>query len=346
MARYEDLMKSVSSPDNNGTACSLPYDPKDKTRNVDNYIDVFINRLMAIGKFRNLPEHIDEEMLLLTIITRGHVGWIAHKGKLWPLPGNFGPTAKGSVYPTTPQGRPTGYIITNTPLGIAGKIYTIDDDCVITRSDPLAMGFLPIIERYATMLAENDISLCNVDVLMRALYIISCMDDTEAKGADKFISDIKAGELSYLSDNDFMDKLAVNPGSNAGSNQVLKALIEYGQYLKASCFMDIGLNANWNSKREAINESEAALNDDALLPLIDVFKNCIDTSLEKVNKTFSELCTEGDISFELASSWQIMREEVQISLEPEDTSGGNPKLDDSGNMATDGDGGSESSVDE
>ena len=87
-------------------------------------------------------------------------------------------------------------------------------------------------------------------------------------------------------------------------------LIEYHQYLKASWFNEIGLNANYNMKRESINSEEAQLNSDSLLPLIDNMLSCRQQAAEKINAMFGT-----NISVELSSSWEDNQEELDAELD-------------------------------
>ena len=83
------------------------------------------------------------------------------------------------------------------------------------------------------------------------------------------------------------------------------------QYLKASCFNEIGLNANYNMKREALSSNESALNDDFLLPLVDNMIKERQTAIEKINEKYNL-----DISIDFASAWKVTHEEneKQIAL--------------------------------
>ena len=56
------------------------------------------------------------------------------------------------------------------------------------------------------------------------------------------------------------------------------------QYLKGSFYNEIGLNANYNMKRESINGKEAGLNEDGLTPLVVDMLNCRKKMCEEVNE--------------------------------------------------------------
>ena len=90
--------------------------------------------------------------------------------------------------------------------------------------------------------------------------------------------------------------------------QRLTDLIEYQQYMKASWFNELGLNANYNMKRESITASESQLNDDMLLPLIDDMLECRKQAIDEINEMFGT-----DISISWGSTWEDNSEELELA---------------------------------
>ena len=93
-------------------------------------------------------------------------------------------------------------------------------------------------------------------------------------------------------------------------NQENNNLIELEQYLKASWYNELGLNANYNMKRESINSGESQLNNDMLIPLVDDMLKRRKEGAEKVNNMFGT-----NITVELASAWEDNQEEIDEALE-------------------------------
>jgi hypothetical protein len=101
-------------------------------------------------------------------------------------------------------------------------------------------------------------------------------------------------------------------------------LIESQQYIRATWFNDLGLNANYNMKRESINSGESQLNDDALLPLVDNMLECRKIAVDKINAMF-----DTSISVDLASAWkdneielENAQQEMEVSDNRKDNEGG------------------------
>ena len=109
-----------------------------------------------------------------------------------------------------------------------------------------------------------------------------------------------------------VDKIELRSQSN---QMQLKDIIETKQYLMGSWLNELGLNANYNMKREAINESEADLNEDSLLPLIDDMLLQRKLICDALNEKFKEYLTDGEVSVDLSSSWKKIRKEIELREE-------------------------------
>jgi hypothetical protein len=78
--------------------------------------------------------------------------------------------------------------------------------------------------------------------------------------------------------------------------------------LKASWYNEIGLNANYNMKREKLSTTESQMNNDALLPLVDQMLRSRQEAAEQINEMFGT-----DIHVEFASSWEKLVQEFEQS---------------------------------
>lgn len=68
-------------------------------------------------------------------------------------------------------------------------------------------------------------------------------------------------------------------------------------------FNDLGLNANYNMKRERLNTQEVSMNIDALMPFVDSMLTERVEGVKRVNEMFGT-----DITVTLGSSWKIEHE--------------------------------------
>lgn len=271
--------------------CSLDlYNFVDKGESLSDNIGYMLSRCQSMFRYKGLPVSIPKRDLELLLQTNGNVCFVEVKGDLYALTGGMGGELNAYY-------RPTKYTIANPALNLS-KTYTIDGDCVVVPNDSMYMGLLPLHRRYATKLVENDITMLLASVNMRITALISAADDATKASAEAFLKQMYEGKLGVIGERALFESLKTQPYTGAGANNTLTNLIEMHQYTKASWFNELGLNANYNMKREAINSDESQLNEDALAPLVDDMLECRQRGLEKVNAMFGT-----NISVELASSW-------------------------------------------
>ena len=277
------------------------YDFQDKERARGQYIAYMLMRTQSMFKWDGLPETIPARMLELYLQTNGNACFYKYNDNLYVFFGGRG--GEPDVYYM-----PTIYTIANPALKLSVKA-NIDIDCIVMPNDSLYFGLLPLFDRYATAMVETELSIDIAKVNARIIDLISAGDDRTRASAEKFLEDVRDGKLGVISSNEFLDGIKSTPYGGTG-NQTITDLIELMQYEKASCFNELGLNANYNMKRESLNSSESQLNNDALLPLVDDMLNCRKIFAEKVNKMFGT-----NISVEFNSSWKDNIEEIDASLE-------------------------------
>lgn len=268
----------------------IAYDFKDKLRCNRAYALEFLRRTNQIFEYDGLPETIPKKYLELYLQYNGFACIKEHSGDLYAFFGGVGGEP-------SPYYQPTVVTISNPSLNYTDTCI-IDKDCVLIRNDMFMQGLMPIIDRYVTAIVENDISLDMVSKNMRHLVFITAPTDDLQKAAKKVIDDINAGEQSIAADSKFLEGIKVFPLNSSHQNSITD-LIEYHQYLKAGLFNELGLNSNYNMKREKLNDGETQLNQDALLPLIDEMLAERQEGIEKVNAMYGT-----NISVRLSPIWQ------------------------------------------
>ena len=176
-------------------------------------------------------------------------------------------------------------------------------------NDPFMLGLLPIIHKYAAQMAETELSMNMSVINARIMSLITATTDQDLQAANKFIKDIIDGKLSAVASDAFFEGIKVQPYANAAQSNALTDLIEMEQYLRAGLFNDLGLNANYNMKRESLNSNESQLNDDMLSPFIDVMLKTRQEGIKAVNDMFGT-----DIKVDFASAWKENKVEHDIEL--------------------------------
>ena len=278
----------------------------DKPLLMSSYVRYFLARLQSMFIYEGLPDTIPQKWLENLLLCNGSCVWIQNgdKGLIVTRAGIGG---KPDVYYI-----PTECIVAN-PYVEQGvdRTYTRDVDCVLMVNDTYAQGLLPLIKKYAAMLVENEITMNIADIMARASILLSAADDNTKASAELWLKRLIEGQLGIIGETDFTlsdQALTVNNLSNAAAT--LTDLIEYQQYIKASFYNDIGLQSNYNMKREAINSNESQLNEDMLHPMIDNMLKERQDALEKVNAMFGT-----NISVRFNSAWEINEREEEAAIE-------------------------------
>lgn len=281
------------------------YDFKDKKENIFNHTLYMLIRTGSMFKWSGLPGTIPECFLELYLQVNGFacVAKDPETDELYAFFGGLG--GEPDAYY-----QPTECIVANPYLNLS-KSYKIGEDCIIVKNDPFYRGLIPLFNKYASQLAENELSLNMASINTRIQQAIAAGDDRSKESAELFLKKLVEGDIAVLADNAFLDNdsLKTLPFSNTGSSGVIGDLIEYEQYLKASWFNELGLNANYNMKREALNSAESSINDDILFPLVDEMLKLRKDGAARINEMFGT-----DISVELASSWEDNKEEEEATI--------------------------------
>lgn len=271
----------------------------DKDKVIDSFMFNMLNRTQAMFRYVNMPETLDSSQLENILQRKGNAIIAEIEGSLYALSGGY--SGEVDVY-----GQPTQYTVSNVALNLS-RTFTIGEDCVLIKNDFNEQGLTPIIAKYAALMCDAEISLNTVAVLSRIAMLISAPDEKTRASAETFINKIMNGEFSIIGENQFFDGIRLQT-PNASNQQRIIDFVELMQYYRATMFNEIGLNSNYNMKREKLSATEAAMNIDVLLPLADNMLECREIAIEQVNEMFGT-----DIEIDFASSWKTTHEEEEAA---------------------------------
>lgn len=265
------------------------YNYLDKTVNARNNVAYMLDRSNVMFKYHNLPETIPASELEKMIQATGFAVIGKINGELYAL--NAGLGGKPDVY-----NRPTQAIV-SVPALDYNATWDIGKDCEIIPNDSMKLGLIPLFAKYCTLMNENEISIMLSVINQRISFLLSANDSNTIESAKQLLKDIEAGKQGVVSDSKVFDSFKAQAlTKNSGTG--ITDLIELEQYLKASMFNEIGLNANYNMKRERLSESEVEMNGDNLYPLVDDMASNRKSAIERINHLFGT-----DIQVEFNSSW-------------------------------------------
>ena len=284
----------------------------DKSKSSASIINYMLARLQKMFKYSGLPDSIPRQYLENYLLVNGSC--IIARDKKNPSDQNVYAFVGAAGGEPDIYYRPTRYMVANPSLNFSAEYYISstdpnhEPDAVLIRNDTMWQGLYPMMARYASLISENLLTIRTADVMLRVLALITAPDDSSRLAADQFLKDITDGHLASIAENRFLDGIRMqNPPSNNGS--YLTQFIELHQYLVGSFYNEVGLNANYNMKREALSESETGLNDDSLMPLCEDMLRCRREDMQAVNSLFG---TSIEVDFD--SSWLENTIERLLSL--------------------------------
>ena len=257
---------------------------------------------LKIFEYENLPETINKRDLETLLQMNGFACGCLHNGKPYILQASYAGILNEQFLPTK-------MIVVNPYLNMSEE-FTIGKDCIWFRNDSNWQGLLPLAKKYSYLLAEVDISFRFSAINSRILNLIVADNDRTKESAEKVLKDVFEGKKTgIIMSNALMESLKTYPyGDN--TNGYIKQLIELRQYLWANWFIDLGLNANYNMKRESLSANEVVVNEETLLPFIDdMYKERVN-AIEAFNTMFNT-----DIKVKYSSAWKEVNELSTISAE-------------------------------
>ena len=271
---------------------------EDKQYLIDYYIQTALIKTLKMFEYEGLPETIPARELERILQLCAFAYWLkADDGKLYVFYGGLG-GLPNEYY------QPTKFIVANPYLKFF-KTVDVNEEGVLMWNDLAHMGLYPIIRRYAEFMAECDITLRFGLINARIVAILEAINDKQKAEAELYLKDVVEGrKLGVIVGKGFEaddGSLRVNEYRRANT-QDIKDVIELQQYIKASFYNEIGLQANFNMKREAINGEEAGMNEEALKPLCDDLLQSRRDALEKINAQFGL-----NITVKYSSSWEARK---------------------------------------
>jgi len=268
---------------------------KNKDKAITTFINNTLDKLQEMFIYDNLPDSIPQCELERILLTNGHAFITEIDGEIYALSGVLG----GEI---DAYNRPKTYSVTNIALNLS-KSFNIGVDGVLMRNDYMLTGIMPIVYKYGALLVEAELSLHSSSILSRIQLLISAPDDKTKASADLFIEKISNGEFSVIGEMPFFDGVKMQ-NAPVGHSKYITQFIELVQYFKASFLHEIGLNSNYNMKREHLNDEEILLNVDALLPFADNMYHSRLNAVNEINKRYGL-----NIVVDYNSAWKTTHEE-------------------------------------
>lgn len=284
------------------------------------YFDFILRLLYRVIIFENIPETVSETFFKLILYTQGKVCFL--KGELIGESGsdllslNCSRADTPDVYYI-----PRKVLVTNPRLKKQYNI-TPGKDCEIlylSEADKYCLsevngGLYSLIERTATMLADNDISINIAQKNTRLTNIVSGDTQNTVDSIRAVIMAMYEGDPTIVVKSSLIDKLQGIPIlNNTSNNHNLVELIEVQQYILSHFYEQIGIATHDQMKRERLITAEINDNLDLCFLNVDDMLVTVQEGLKRVNAMFGT-----DIQARLNPIIERQREEAAAAAAAED----------------------------
>lgn len=185
------------------------------------------------------------------------------------------------------SGNPTQYYDIYTDFAVHSPVYSnilkINKDVAVIENNSLKNSLMPLISRYASLLAHTEVTIINVLINTRDKVVPTVMTDQQKQAIETYRNNLCNGKITPITDPAF-STIKFIPVET--SNQTaIKDLIETRENLLDAFYHDIGVKTAWNKKGNMIQEEVQADSPMLLLNLNDMLNSRI-KGCERVNALY------------------------------------------------------------
>lgn len=288
------------------------------------YTQTLLNRAQRIFSFGKFPVSIDGDFVARELIVHGRVG-ITDRGttEKFDSPHAWRGYCGGVVTESYTGSRfigaspvigscdfeigKTGIVIYNSTedrfAPFAQYSITKKRERIVIHEPPDALpttALYQYIERTAQMLTDIDISTRTLLQTCRALIIITAKDEQTKTAAEIVLKKLYAGDISCIMLSNILDSIAISYAPTAANAaNLLREYKEQAQFHLAQFFHAIGINSNYNLKRERLTTNEIDADEQSLLVNIADMKYCREQGIREFNSMFN-----GAVTVQLGDEWK------------------------------------------
>lgn len=250
------------------------------------------NNVSKVILIENLEEYVNKDFVISQLLLSGRIAVFKDAGKMVWLNCNVG-GAVDEYY------KPTRVLIANPVLG--SKDLKRDEQAAVVHLTPMDIlqeypkssplfsyegGLYSLISMCANLLADNISSINTAQINTRVHAVFTAESDSAAASAETVLRRIYEGKPYSVVTSEILAAIHVNPLSNSAVSKDLIELLEVCQYIFAMFWNAIGIDANYNMKRERLITAEVDKNLMSLKVPIETILETLNADLDKVNELF------------------------------------------------------------
>lgn len=250
------------------------------------------NDVSKVIIIEGLEDYVNRDFVMAQLLLSGRISIFEDKSQMVWLNCNVG-GAVDSYY------KPTRVLISNPVLG--SKDLRRDEQAIVVHLTPMDIlqeypkssplfsyegGLYSLISMCANLLADNISSINTAQINTRVHAIFTADSDSAAASAENVLRRVYEGKPFSVVTSEILAQLHVNPLSNNGVSKDLIELLEVCQYIFAMFWNAIGIDANYNMKRERLITAEVDKNLMSLKVPIETILETLNADLDKANELF------------------------------------------------------------
>lgn len=180
--------------------------------------------------------------------------------------------------------------------------YSAGGDCVIFENTSMRNSLVPLVNRYAVLLAHADVSIRDALINIRYNDVIPAADDTEADTIKDWHNKVISGEFAPIPDTSLLNRAPIIPLNINGKGQIARDTIECRNDILRQFFAEIGLRMTKDKKGNMITDEVSSSDMLLMFNISDMLKHRQE-ACQNVNEIFPDL----NISVRLSSEYEALK---------------------------------------
>lgn len=264
--------------------------PLDKNILYQHFFRTLYNNASKVILIKGLPDDADYDFIMSQLLLVGRISVFEDKGKVYLLNGHIGGAPDEYYYPTR-------VLIANPILGSfdlerdkkAVMVYLTPTDRLLDVPKVPSLvygGLFSLISMVANILSEC-MTTVNTTLMNTRVHAIYTADtESAARSAEPVLKSIYEGKPFSVVTSELLERLNVNPLSEHGLSNCLIETLEVCQYVLSLFWNGIGIDANYNMKRERLITAEVDKNVQSLIVPIQTILETLNSGFNKANEIF------------------------------------------------------------
>ena len=284
---------------------------KDKDAVYRAYCLDMLSRTLDMFEYEGLPKTLSARSMEIEMQTRGFCCITEVDNPLHGEPGLYCFRYASPSGELNAEKLPTRMVVVDPWLNF-DKDLEIGTDCIVIPNDILWRGVGALFALHAGQLADAETTMRLQLYNARINKILTATDDKVVQEAKTLLESIEKGSWGVIGDavelKGMMKALNAVDFTSPHSGTI-KDTMEVLQYYRAQWFIALGLNDNFNMKREALNGTETESNANTLFALPLMMLKQREEGIKKLNEKYNL-----NVSVKFGSVWASAYEKYLLSI--------------------------------